>query len=62
MIRPSDRREALTVAAIVLAARVVREGPDVLLMREVYASCAGAAANLLTAVMRHEPPKARRAK
>lgn len=60
MIQPEDREYAGIVAAIILAALVVKDGPDAALAPEAVTRSAGAAAALVAAVDRHKPPVTRK--
>lgn len=59
MLKPRDREYAGAVAGILLAARIVREGPTVATNADVVRECASAAVMVVQAVDRHLPPKDR---
>lgn len=59
MIARADREYAGMLAAMLLGARVIREGPQVMQNPTAVNECAGAAAATITAIDRHLPPKQR---
>lgn len=60
MIAPEDKPLAAQLAGMFLTALVEKEGASALDSNMNVEQCAGAASRLLTAIMRHMPPKARK--
>lgn len=60
MIHSEDREYAGILAAIILAARLMKDGPAQATTPEAVTAAAGTAAALVAAVDRHRPPEKRK--